>query len=134
MRKPRKGVQRVLEEDVASGEPARTQQSRKSMILKQRHWIFSFPAAPAPRRRMSETQAEIQPEALQPACSACKTLGSRAGTWLRGDRKDWPLSPGSPRVTPHTLVLLFAFPSGTPQDTFTQAQLFLPAATPIYLN
>lgn len=83
LRKPR-CAQSMLEEDVASGEPARTQQSRKSMILKQRHWIFSFPAAPAPQRRarMSETLLEIQAEALQSACSACKTLGSRAGTWL----------------------------------------------------
>lgn len=93
---------------MASGEPARTQQSRKSMILKQRLWIFSFPAAPAPQRRvrMSETQAENQPEALQSACSACKTLGSRAGTWLRGGRKDWHMSPASPCVT-HTPTLWF---------------------------
>lgn len=84
---------------------------------------------------MSETQAEIQPEALQSACSACKTLGSRAGTWLRGDRKDWHVSPASPCVThPHTLLLLFAFPSGTPQETFAQAQLPVPAAIPIHLN
>lgn len=114
LRKSRRGAQSMLEEDVASGEPARTQQSRKSMVLKQRHWLFSFPAAPAPQRkaRMSETQAEIQPEALQSACSACKTLGSRAGARLRGDRKGWHMSPGSPCVThtPHSAPAV-CFPS-----------------------
>lgn len=96
MSHPRREGQAMLEEDVAAGKPAGIQQSRKSTILKQRHWVFQCPAAPAPHRTAmsSETQAEIKQEASQPV----RDLGNRVDT-SEGGSKDQHVFPDSPLHT-----------------------------------
>lgn len=137
LRKPRQNAQSMLEEDVASGEPARTQQSRKSMILSKDSGYFHSLQLLLLRGEQGclKHRQKFNQRHFSLLVQPVKHWGVEQGHAQRG-QKGLARVPSQPlcHTHPHTLVLLFAFPSGTPQESFAQAQLPLPAATPIYLN